>query len=205
MMRPATAAADPRDTGGDVDRRRAHWMQAAQAGDRRAYAALLGDCVPVIRQVARRQGVAADRIDDVVQEALLTIHRARHTYDPLRSFTAWLTAIAARRAIDALRRCGRQARHEVHGPIAYAGYPDPDAGPALRLERKDRAQGLHAAVAALPAGQREAVELLALQERSLAQAAASTGRSKGALSVNLHRALKSLRTRLHRADYAGGE
>ena len=52
------------------------------------------------------------------------------------------------------------------------------------------------AVADLPARQREAVQLLVLQERSLAETAATTGRSKGSLKVNLHRALKSLRARL---------
>ena len=65
-------------------------MAAAQTGDQAAYEALLRDCVGVIETVARRQGVPADRIDDVVQEALLTVHRARQTYDPARSFTAWL-------------------------------------------------------------------------------------------------------------------
>ncbi|HEV3372863.1 MAG TPA: sigma factor-like helix-turn-helix DNA-binding protein, partial [Xanthobacteraceae bacterium] len=54
-------------------------------------------------------------------------------------------------------------------------------------------------VADLPLRQREAVQLLVLQERSLAETAAATGRSKGSLKVNLHRALKSLRARLGQA------
>ena len=161
-----------------------------------AYDALLRDCVPVIQLVARRRGVRPDRIDDVVQEVLLTVHRARQTYDPARSFTAWLSTIATRRAIDALRQRGRLDRREVHGPAPYLNHPDPEAGPASRLEEKDRAVLLGTAIAGLPVGQREAVELLGLQEHSLAEAAASTGRSKGALKVNLHRALKSLRERL---------
>ena len=66
------------------DRKRSDWMAAAQAGDRNAYEALLRDCVPIIKSVARRQGVPADQVDDVVQEVLLSIHRARATYDPAR-------------------------------------------------------------------------------------------------------------------------
>ena len=46
------------------------------------------------------------------------------------------------------------------------------------------------------AGQRQAIEELALRERTLAEAAAATGRSTGALKVNLHRALKALRGQL---------
>ena len=90
-----------------ADRRRSALMAAAQAGDGVAYQALLRDCIPVIKSIARRRGVAADRIDDVVQDVLLTIHRARQTYDPNRSFTAWLCVIADRRAIDLLRRISR--------------------------------------------------------------------------------------------------
>ena len=177
------------------------WMRAAQDGDRQAYAALLRDCVPVIQQVARRRGVAAARLAAVVPTVLLAVHRGRQTYDPERSFTAWLGAIAIRRAIDALRRHGRHERREVHGPLAYENYPDPEAGPAQRLEQKHQARLLGAAVSELPVGQREAVEQLALQERSLSEAAAATGRSKGALKVNLHRALKTLRNRLGGAEW----
>ena len=80
------------------------WMAAAQAGDRSAYEALLRACTPFIKRVARHQGVHPDWIDDVVQETLLAIHGARRTYDPGRSFTAWLRTIAQRRAIDGSAR-----------------------------------------------------------------------------------------------------
>jgi hypothetical protein len=66
----------------EIDRRRAAWMVAAQAGDRAAYETLLRDCIPFIKRVARAHGIRADLIDDVVQETLLTVHRARQTCDP---------------------------------------------------------------------------------------------------------------------------
>ena len=84
-----------------VAERDRHWsalMVAAQAGDSAAYEELLRHCVPFIKNVARRRSIAADRTDDVVQDVLLTIHRARHTYDPSRSFIGWLRVIADRRA-----------------------------------------------------------------------------------------------------------
>src|SRR5258708_4799815 len=72
----ASPAGIRHDTGPDDarpdDDRRGAWMAAAQAGDQAAYGALLRDCVGVIEKVARRQGVPADRTDDVVQDALLT-------------------------------------------------------------------------------------------------------------------------------------
>jgi RNA polymerase sigma-70 factor (ECF subfamily) len=191
----AMAQAETRATSLE-DGRRSAWMAAAQAGDHAAYEALLRDCVGVIESVARRRGVSADRIDDVVQDTLLTVHRARQTYDPARPFTAWLRVIAERRAIDLMRKTGRHRVREVHAPLAYEQHADEGAaGPrtAYGAEPKGR---LGDAVADLPPRQREAVQHLVLQERSLAEAAAATGRTKLSLKVNLHRALKSLRARL---------
>ncbi len=168
-------------------------MRAAQDGDGESYAALLRDCVPMLAQVARRQGVAMDRVDDVVQDVLITLHRVRHTYDPSRSFNAWVRAITQRRAIDALRRSGRQGAREIHAPLAFEAHADGSVAADDTLVNRARAARLRDAVAQLPPGQREAVEHMGLAERSLAEAAALTGRSTGALKVNLHRALKSLR------------
>ncbi len=111
---------------GSDDRRWSALMAAAQTGDRTAYEALLDACIPFIKRVVRRTGVRPDRVDDVVQDVLLTLHRARSTYDPNRSFMGWLGAIARHRAIDDLRRRGRQDRREVSDEAAYEAYPDQD-------------------------------------------------------------------------------
>ena len=94
-----------------------------------------------------------------------------------------------------MRRRGRQPR-EGFAESAGEAQPDTTPMPDAGREQDDRRRLLGAAVASLPAGQRQAVEHLALAERSLEEASALTGRSKVALKVNLHRALKVLRTRL---------
>jgi RNA polymerase sigma-70 factor (ECF subfamily) len=175
------------------DLRRSALMTSAQAGDRAAYEALLRDCVPVIKSVADRQGVPPDQTDDVVQDVLLTIHRARQTYDPTRSFNGWLRIIAERRAIDLLRRVGRQRAREIHSPLAFESYADESAAPASLSRDAAASSRVQAAVTALPERQREAIQLLVLRDQSLAEAAIVTRRSRGALKVNLHRALKALR------------
>ena len=174
--------------------RRADWMAAAQAGDRRAYERVLADSIGLIRAVAHRQGVPHDQLDDVVQETLITVHRVRHTYDPARSYDAWLAAIASRRAIDGMRKDGRRGRRELHDPVAMENHPDRDDA-AAATERMQQAERLRQAIGELPPGQREAVEQLGLRERTLSEAAVHTGRQTGALKVNLHRALKALRRR----------
>lgn len=187
--------AETTSAGNPADQQRRAWMAAAQAGDRVAYERLLAASVALIRTVARARGVRVDALDDVVQETLLTVHRVRHTYDPARSYDAWLAALAGRRAIDALRRHGRRGHREVHDETAIDRHPDRgDASTAS--EQAQQADRLRAAIARLPPRQREAVEHLGLEEQSLAEAAASTGHNTGALKVNLHRALKALRINL---------
>ena len=168
-------------------------MSAAQAGDQRAYQHLLRACLPEAASIARRQGVPPDRVDDVVQDVLLTIHRARATYDPARPFLPWLRAIAQRRAIDALRTHYRGAAREVFDEDAYLAHPATTPQADAGQGRSDQARQVAEALATLAPGQRQAVELLALRERSLDEAAGETGRTKGALKVNLHRALAALR------------
>lgn len=189
-------------TGMALEDRLSAAMAASQAGDATAYRALLRDCLPVIAGMARAQGVRPEGVDDVVQDTLLTIHKARATYDPARPFLPWLRAITQRRAIDVIRRSGRRPQ-EVHDPIAYEAHVDVGPAPGQAIETRERNRTLADAVAALPPGQREAVEHLAFRERSLDETAALTGRSKGALKVNLHRALKALRVTLSRGKGEG--
>jgi len=175
-------------------------MGAAQKGDRVAYEKLLRDCVPFIASLARRRGVRPDRVDDVVQEVLLTVHRARATYDPRRSFEAWLRTIVERRAIDVLRQMRRHDQREVHVPGAYENYTDGAIDHSVRNDHRGKAKQIAAALTELPPRQREAVQHLMVDERSLADAAVLTGRSKGSLKVNLHRALNALRLKADRGD-----
>lgn len=183
------------------DMRRSAQMAAAQGGDRAAYEALLRDCVPLVRAVAGRTGVPPDRIDDVVQEVLLTIHRARQVYDPARSFDAWLRVIAERRALDHLRQLRRRRSREQYAPEALETFADEGADPARGLDSADASGRVGEALAMLPSRQREAVEEIVLKDKSLAEAAAATRLTKVALKVNLHRALKTLRGKLDRKEW----
>jgi RNA polymerase sigma-70 factor (ECF subfamily) len=169
------------------------WMAAAQAGDTRAYDRLLRAILPMLRSVARRRIQDRHEQEDAVQDALLTIHRLRDTYDPARPIRPWLVAIMDRRAIDRLRRHGRRAGRET--PIEEFG--ETLAGPlANQAEERVQAAQLRAAVAELPESQRTALALAKLQGLPLAEASARSGMSIGALKVATHRAVKALRRRL---------
>lgn len=165
-------------------------LAAAQRGESQAYRAFLQSAAPFARALVRRDLWSHEGVEDVVQDVLLTVHRVRHTYQPGRPVKPWLAAIVRRRAIDALRKRGRVAAHEVHDEAAYETSADSGAN---KLEVGESARAVHRMVETLPPKQKEAIELVKLKEMSLVEASAASGQSVAALKVNVHRALKRLR------------
>jgi len=164
-------------------------MERVQTGDGDAYRALLEDIQPLIRGMLRRWFADAEELADAGQETLLTLHRARHTYDPTRPFERWLGALARHTAADLLRRKMRRLRLEV-GVDMVADLPiEPATGGPSELER---------AIGALPAAQRDAFEMVKVDGLSFEQAAARSGTTVGALKVRAHRAYKSIKAALAR-------
>lgn len=171
-------------------------MRAAQDGDGRAYGQLLSEITPVLRRVVRGRWVGSGAADaeDVVQDALLSLHSVRHTYDPARPFLPWMLAIAQFRIKDAIRKSARRGVHERGESSLEYGLPDIAAEP--REEVLGDPQELARALAELPEGQRRAVQMLKLEECSLKEASMATGMTTGALKVAVHRGLKALRAAL---------
>lgn len=166
-------------------------MERSQAGDQHAYRQLLGALVPAIHNLVRRRVFDDALADDVVQETLLTMHRVRHTYDPARPLLPWIAAIAAARAIDALRRQGRIQRREVWNEATLAMELDPDgARPMEQLANRHEVERL---LDVLPTRQRQAVEMVKLQQMSVDHAAQASHLSVPAIKALLHRALARMR------------
>ena len=165
-------------------------MAAAQDGDSVAYERLLQEILSPLRGfVASRLGDPAS-VEDVTQNVLLSLHRARHTFRPERRFEPWFWTIARNAIIDAQRsRSTRQRREEPLLDSDIAVDPeDPRAG--------ELSPELARALAELPIHQREAVELLQVHQLSVAEAAVRVGITPGALKVRAHRGYKALRARL---------
>ena len=165
-------------------------MARAQQGDREAYRRLLEEIAPYLRSLAARRMQNRNDVEDAVQDALLSIHAVRHTYDPARPFGPWLVTIASRRIVDGLRRRGRAASRETPLGTEHETFAAPETN---YHETASEGRALREAVDSLPPGQREAIRLLKLKKMSLKEAAAASGMSVAALKVATHRALKSLR------------
>lgn len=166
-------------------------MARVQDGDQEAYRALLDDLVPTLRAFLRRRVGNVNDVEDIAQDALLAMHRARHTWDPARPLEPWLFAIARNVAIDHARRSIARAGWEIMVDELPDRPGEIDAPFAPRLDE---------ALEQLPAAQREAFRMLKLEGLSVEAAAERAGTTPGALKVRAHRAYKALRALLGAGD-----
>ena len=65
----------------DQDRRLATLMESAQQGDALNYESLLAEVAILLRAFFQARGVPSHCLEDLVQETLISIHKARHTFD----------------------------------------------------------------------------------------------------------------------------
>ena len=172
----------------EQERQSASLMRLAQAGDQVAYASLLVLLTSTTRQFARARLGAVPWIDDVVQETLLAVHRARQTYDPGRPFAPWFYAVASSRLIDVMRRERRVTSREIPGDVL----PDPPIAGGTAPDEID-VEAIHAAVAALPARQREVIESLKFRDQSVREVAGRLSMTESAVKVTAHRGYRALK------------
>ena len=113
-----------------------------------------GGSRPLLAAFLRRHAADGHDLDDLRQETLITVHRARHTYDPSRPLEPWLFAIARSVAIDHHRRQARRRAREIAVETCPRSPRRISPAPSEQLAE---------ALAALPAAQREAFELLQVE------------------------------------------
>lgn len=157
------------------------------AGDARAYREFLAALALHVRGFLRRrlQRRPAE-IEDLLQEVLLAVHNARHTYQPQQPLTAWVQAIARYKLADYLRRYAHHdALHEVLEDDSDL-FATSDEAPA------QASRDLGKLLGRLPARQRLPIVHVKLEGLSVEETARITGLSCSAVKVGIHRGLKAL-------------
>ena len=160
-------------------------MVKIQAGDHEAYRRFLDEIGPVLYSFVRRRVFNPEMVPDVYQEVLLTLHKARHTYEPSRPLGPWLFTVARNSILDALGRNRKFAEKEI---------PSENLPEISRVENDGSLDDqLFEALQALPDLNRQAIELLKLRGLSLEEAAKELGISVAAVKVRAHRGYEQLR------------
>jgi RNA polymerase sigma-70 factor (ECF subfamily) len=163
-------------------------MVSAQGGNESDYRQLLGELSSVAQGFLRNRFGSHPLVDDCVQEALLAVHQARHTYNPNRLFRPWFFAIVRYTAIDTLRKQQRRERVVEKYQMAQKSLGHPVELSACGDERID-----DTVLRGLSRQYREVLVLTKVIGFSIAEAAESLGISEGAIKVRVHRARQKLR------------
>ncbi len=170
----------------DQDQRLCRLMRQAQDGDKAAYEALLRElCAILTGYVHRRLGATA-AAEDVIQDILVSIHSARHTYRQDKPFAPWFFAIARYRLADYWRRVFRMMEESSDEGADHAADEDNHLSDGLK-------ERLWTALSRLPERQRRVVSLLKLEGRSIREAAKELKMTESALKVTAHRGYRALR------------
>ena len=164
-------------------------MGRALAGDSTAYAQALRLALPQIHAYLSGKVLPKDR-DDIAQEILLSLHKARHTYDPARPFMPWVLAIARYRLHDHWRSYYRRRTPQTTGLEDILEIPGEDV-----TKQCESSEDLRRIVKDLPAKQQQILNLMYGEDKSVQEVAHAMNMSVSAVKVAAHRAYKVFRQR----------
>ncbi|MBW6398305.1 sigma-70 family RNA polymerase sigma factor [Roseomonas sp. HJA6] len=162
-------------------------MKRQPAAYREAVVAL----VPQLRAFARFLARDVARADDLVQDTVLRALERQDAWTEGTDLRAWACRILRNLFLDQERR----RRVERRGLSALPAHEAASHPPAQTGQ--DALRDLDAAIATLPAPQREALILVAALEMSLAEAAEITGAPEGTVKARVSRARAALARTYH--------
>lgn len=166
-------------------------MKQSLAGDQRAYAELLHETARLLRPFLAKRLSFTNEVDDLMQEILISIHKARHTYDGKRPYKPWVYAIAKFRLNDHLRAC--YADHLYHA-VDLA-----DLEEYLHENVTETAisyESISGEIQKLPEKQATILRLMHQEGYTAKEVAKKIGMKESAVKVSAHRAYKMLKTKL---------
>src|ERR1700720_3994908 len=166
-----------------------------------ALAELYDRFAPTLLALARRVLDNHADAEEVLQEVFIQVWNRGERYDPARSsVSTWLVLIARSRAIDRLRTHEATAHAAIGaiGAIGASGVREPHTSPEA-LENvfiHERHERVHREMAALPAEQRQVLEMAFYQGLTQSEIAAKAGLPLGTVKTRTLLAMKKLRNAL---------
>jgi RNA polymerase sigma factor (sigma-70 family) len=139
-----------------------------------------------------------DEIDpeDLLQDVFSELVEAYRLMKPIGHAGVWMMQVARNRITDLFRRRTNEVVAEGGRLILEDLLPSPDAGPDAIYARGLVVAEIEAALAELPASQREVFLAHEIDGRSFAEMSAQSGVSVNTLLSRKHYAVKHLRKRL---------
>lgn len=173
-----------------VDKGDESLVSGAAAGDRDCLAALYDRYAPALLAIGRR--ILGDRreAEDLLHDVFIEVWRQAGDYDGSRgSVRAWLLMRMRSRALDRRKSAALSKRADLPAPDAVVDAAEPGEDPALGPDR----QAVRRALAALPAEQRQVLELGYFEGLSSSEIAERVRAPIGTVKSRVAAALSKLR------------
>jgi RNA polymerase sigma-70 factor (ECF subfamily) len=168
-------------------------MERYARDEQAAFTEVYDTVAPRVFAYLLRQTQSAALAEDLLQQTLLQMHRARGTFISGSPVMPWAFAIARRLVIDERRREERNVLStagQVGGEVAQGSPGSEPEGLVAAIQLAGR---LQEELGRLPYSQRAAFELLRLEGLSHAEAAEVLGITVSAVKLRAHRAYLALR------------
>lgn len=162
-------------------------MARAQTGDRDAYAVLLGEIQPIVRLCVGRKVFQVHQRDDVIQDILLSIHVARDSFDPSRSFLPWMRSIMNHRLIDYYRASRRRNETPTVNENGPTDAVEDDFSLGKTIPSAEATIAFKEELSSLSPAQHRLLNLLTTSALSQEEIAQKLGIEAGNLRVQIHR------------------
>jgi RNA polymerase sigma-70 factor (ECF subfamily) len=129
--------------------------------------------------------------EDLVQEVFFRILKYRSTYQTETSFRAWMFQVGRNVHLDYMGR----HKGEVPMPDDVWEYRSPEAPPDRDVEKKEEAELVRRALAAMPRDKREVLIMSRFLGLKYEEIASALNCEVGAVKVRVYRALRELSDR----------
>jgi RNA polymerase sigma-70 factor, ECF subfamily len=167
-------------------------MRLAQAGNKQAYSRLFLKITPLLRSFVSQKISNRDDMEDIVQEILISIHKASHTFDTYRPFEVWMYTIARYRLNDHLRAHykNQSLKDKI---LEESDYFYTDDYVTIDPEMNESISEL---MEALPEKQKIIVKMMKLEGYTAKETAEKLNMSETAVKVAAHRVYKQMAKKL---------
>ena len=168
-------------------------MRNSQSGNQQTYAALLHETARMLRPYLAKRLNFDSEVDDLLQEILISIHKARHTYDGQRPYKPWAYAIAKFRLQDYLR--AHYADH-LHHAVELSEVENDLQEPVTKSDISY--ESISGEIEKLPPKQAAILQMMHQEGYTAKEVAEKICMKESAVKVAAHRAYKILRKILER-------
>ncbi|MFN3604534.1 MAG: sigma-70 family RNA polymerase sigma factor [Leptonema sp. (in: bacteria)] len=166
-------------------------------GNQLAYKTFLEELISILKKYFSKKIQNQTDVDDLIQETLISIHKALHTFDKSLPLYKWVYTIAYYKYIDYIRKNSKIKKNEIQWET-FTEIP-------TKLEKEailsyENANRIESVLNLLTNKEKKIFQLLKIEKFSIREAAKELNVSEGALKVAAHRVYKKIKKLINQKE-----